>query len=213
MRRSEAVWLEAGEAARLLKAARRADAAPHPRTVPYLEPLLATFLLTGGRRSEVFGLQVRDIDLKNQAVHFRPNEWRRLKRPQHRRWVPLWPQLHELLREYMERFERTEGLLFVSPSAGPLSDVRGSIATLAEQAKIEKRVTHHTFRHTYAATRLQTLDHGQPVSPYTVMRELGHSSLSLIERTYGHLMQTRHRSPVVEYREAKLVDISEARGG
>ena len=29
------------------------------------------------------------------------------------------------------------------------------------------------FRHSYCAARLQTLDHGAPVSPYAVARELG----------------------------------------
>ena len=73
-------------------------------------------------------------------------------------------------------------------------------------------MTPHTFRHTYAATRLQTLDQGAPVSPYTVMRELGHRSLDLIERTYGHLLDTRSRSPVVEYREATVVPFRLRRG-
>jgi integrase len=33
------------------------------------------------------------------------------------------------------------------------------------------------FRHTYCVARLQALDHGAPVSTYTVARELGHSSV------------------------------------
>ena len=65
-------------------------------------------------------------------------------------------------------------------------------------------------RHTYAATRMQTLDHGAPVSPYTVMREMGHKSLELILETYGHLQNTRHRSEHVEYREVDVLSISEA---
>ena len=32
------------------------------------------------------------------------------------------------------------------------------------------------FRHSYCAARLQTLDHGAPVSPYAVARELGHGA-------------------------------------
>ncbi len=88
-----------------------------------------------------------------------------------------------------------------------LRDVRGSMRALAAQAEIDKHITHHTFRHTYAAARIQTLDHGQPVSPYTVMRELGHRDLKLIESTYGHLLQTRHRSPVVQYGEVNVLDL------
>ena len=69
-----------------------------------------------------------------------------------------------------------------------------------------KRTTLHTLRHSYTAARLQTIDGGAPVSVHTVMRELGHSTLSLIEQTYGHLLDVRHRSPVVEYRETKVLE-------
>jgi hypothetical protein len=53
---------------------------------------------------------------------------------------------------------------------------------------------------THIASRLQTLDHGAPVSPFTVSRELGHGSREMVERVYGHLGVVRHRSEVVEYR-------------
>ena len=58
------------------------------------------------------------------------------------------------------------------------------------------------FRHTYTSARLQTLDGGAPVSPFTVSRELGHGSSSMVEQVYSHLGQVRHRSEVVEYRPA-----------
>lgn len=212
--RGEAVWLEPGEAARLLAAAADQDANPHGRAVTFLEPLLATFLLTGGRKREVFGLLARDVDLQRDAVHFRRNRYRTLKRPQHRRWVPLWPQLETILTPYLEGHPRDpDGLLFPSPRGGMLSDVRGSLSTALEGAKIEKHVTLHTLRHTYAADRIQTTDRGAPVSPYTVMHELGHSSLQLIEDTYGHLNRNAHRRSVVEFREGEVVaEIGEARG-
>ena len=56
------------------------------------------------------------------------------------------------------------------------------------------------FRHTYGAARLQTLDNGAPISPFTVARELGHGGEAMVRRVYGHLGQVRHRSKVVEYR-------------
>jgi len=56
------------------------------------------------------------------------------------------------------------------------------------------------FRHTYASARLQTMDHGAPVSIFTVSRELGHGSEALVKRIYGHLGTLRHRARVVEYR-------------
>lgn len=70
------------------------------------------------------------------------------------------------------------------------------------------------FRHTYTSARLQTLDGGAPVSPYTLSRELGHGSLQMVEKVYSHLGVVRHRSPAVEYRveqfAAQLADRLEA---
>ena len=56
------------------------------------------------------------------------------------------------------------------------------------------------FRHTSASARLQTTDQGAPVSIFTVSRELGHGSESLVKRINGHLSTVRHRAKVVEYR-------------
>ena len=66
----------------------------------------------------------------------------------------------------------------------------------AEPGEIRTKV----FRHTYITARLQTLDHGRPVSVWTVAREVGHAGTSMIERVYGHLGERRHRAAVVEYR-------------
>lgn len=208
--RPEAAWLELGEAARLLRVAGELDAEPARRAIRFLRPLLATFLLTGARRGEVFGLEVGDVDGAHGVVHIRENAWRRLKRPRHRRTVPLWPQLDTILTEYLEQSGWSDGLLFPAPGGGVLRDVRGSLAAALERAGITTRVTWHTFRHTYTAARLQTTDHGAPVSPYTVMRELGHTSLELIERTYGHLLRASHRAEVVEYREARVLALGKS---
>ena len=65
----------------------------------------------------------------------------------------------------------------------------------------------YDFRHTYCAARLQTLDSGAPVSPYTVGQELGHGGDSLVRRVYGHLGTVRHRASVVEYRVAQHLKV------
>lgn len=143
-------------------------------------------------------MRVADVDFQNRLVHIRPNAWRRLKRGHHRT-VPLWPKLRGLLRTYLKVHATGEGLLFPAENGRMLCDIRASLSLAVEAAKIEKHVTTTTLRHTYAAVRLQTLDHGEPVSPYTVMRELGHGSLGMIERHYGHLLSVRRRRPAVEY--------------
>lgn len=207
----EATWLEIGEGARVIGEALKLDGEPSgKRRLRCMGPIVATFLLTGGRKTEIFGLELRDIDFDNERVHIRPNVWRNLKRARHKRSVPLWPQLGGILKPYLAGLGRDSGLLFPAPMhGGMLDDVRWQLDKILERAKITKPVSLHTFRHTFAAMRLQTMDNGQPVSPYTVMRELGHSSIGLIEKTYGHYSNVRHRAPVVEYREAEVVDLNQ----
>ena len=67
----------------------------------------------------------------------------------------------------------------------------------------------HLFRHTYAATRLKTLDHGAPVSIWMVKEELGHGSIVLLEKTYGHLLERRAgvRLDRVEYRPVEVTNV------
>ncbi len=43
-------------------------------------PLVATYLLTGGRESKVTGLEL-DVSVDRRTITFRPNAWRRLKTP------------------------------------------------------------------------------------------------------------------------------------
>lgn len=59
------------------------------------------------------------------------------------------------------------------------------------------------FRHSYCSARLQTLDGDAPVSPFTVVRELGHGSPRMVDKVYGHLGTVRHRAAVVEFRAAQ----------
>lgn len=200
-RHVESRWLEVPDAARLLEASR----GPWPRRKDnfgaMLRPILATLLLTGGRPREVFGLLVEDISFERKTVTFRPNEHRRLKTKGSRRVVPLWPQLEEILNEYLDGRKTESALLFPSPRTGGLiTDIRKAVDEVTEAVSLGRgNIRPYAFRHTYAAARLQTLDKGAPVSIYTVARELGHGSEELVKQVYGHLGTHRHRSEVVEY--------------
>ncbi len=208
--RHEAQWLEVPDATLLLEATQRQQLRRADLAVPYLHELVATFLLTGGRRLEVFGLEVSDVNFERKTVTFRPNRWRRLKTPGSHRVVPLWPQLEAILRPYLNRRageEIMEGqaarvLLFPSPKPGPEQMLWNFQKALDQVGGGEGwGVTPKVFRHTYCTARLQTLDGGAPVSIFTVGRELGHGGESLVRRVYGHLGQHRHRAEVVEYRQ------------
>lgn len=199
----EARWLEVHDAALLLESARTWKPEHPDITTPDIYAIVATLLLTGGRRTEVLGLAVEDVSFDRGTVTFRPNEFRRLKTKTSHRTVPLWPQLHDVLRAH--RFGREKpsgGLLFPSSrSGGIVTDIRKSLNRVAMRAGWARgEVTSKMLRHTFCAARLQTLDNGHPVSLYTVSREMGHGSTAMVQRVYAHLGNVRHRSEVVEYR-------------
>lgn len=200
----EPEWLKNDEAALLLEAARTYKPDPDQEALPFVYPLVATFLLTGGRKSEVLGLEVSDVSFDRRTIRFRPNEHRpSLKTRSSDRSVPLWPQLEEILREYVFGADvPPSGLLFPFPRIGKMvKDTRRLLDTLAKRIGLEEgEIRTKAFRHTYCAARLQTTDHGAAVAPYTVAKELGHRSTGMVERVYGHPGEVRHRKEVVEYR-------------
>jgi integrase len=168
--------------------------------------MLATFLLTGGRRAEVLGLEVADVSFDHRTVRFRKNSSRaRLKTRTSQRTVPLWPQLEGILRAYVFSPDRPPTRLLF-PRFGPggesmLTDFRKVVNRVTVPAGWEPgAITSKMFRHTYCSARLATLDRGPPVNPDTVFREMGHSSRDLVEQVYGHLGTIRHRAEAVEYR-------------
>lgn len=168
-------------------------------------PLLATFLLTGGRSAEILGLEVEDISLDRKTVTFRPNQWRRLKTLTSARVVPLHPQLEEILRPYIFDLDRPPSrLLFPSYVTGQeamVTDWRKTLDRVAVRAGWKPgEIRSKMFRHSYCSARLMTLDGGAPISPFVVSRELGHGSGTMVEKVYSHLGTIRHRSETVEYR-------------
>ena len=137
-------------------------------------------------------------------IFVRPNHHRPLLKTKHStRTVPIWPQLRSILLQYInERAEELDGLLFPSHRNGQnamLGSVDGSLDRIGKRAGIG-RTRLQVFRHSYISTRVQTLDGGQPISLFTVAREVGHSGIALIEQRYGHLVHVPIRSDVVEYR-------------
>jgi integrase len=187
-------FFEIPEAARFLEAAREHGS--------YYE-VIGTYLLTGGRRKEVLGLLVGDIDLEAELVRIRPNRYRGLKRTWSERVVPLWPQLREILEPYLEARDGVpEDLLFPGLTGGMITDLRKPLREISEKAGLpEPRLT--KFRHTYATARLQTTDGGKQISLWQVAKELGHKTVARVEDTYGHPSHYRPRGEVVEYRVEK----------
>ena len=228
--RGEAEYMEMADAALYLESARVLGgkerlmpglAGNRVRAMSGWYPIVATFLLTGGRQSEVMGLAVEDVSFDRGEIHFRPNAYRGLKTQTSIRTVPLWPQLREILQEWMYGGDtpRTSGLLFPSPSGAVVGNLRQTLDATARLAGFEGgKLRTRPFRHTYCSARLQTVQRilkpgGDPsdetaweyieVSKFQVQKEMGHGGSQLVDRIYGHAQKNPIRSDVVEYRVEK----------
>jgi len=209
----EAKFLQPDSVALLLEAARII-----PGVHEFQHALVATFALTGGRRTEVCGLEVQDVDFDRKTLTFRPNEWRRLKTHKSLRVIPLWPQLSVVLKKWINK-NPSATLLFPLNNGGEermLTDLRpvwrqlgAAIEWKAKHPLDPPRLSAKALRNAYAAQRLQTLDRGEPIAVYTVARELGHASTEMLERIYAHVGVERRRSKVVEFRIAHYKSITE----
>jgi integrase/recombinase XerC len=144
---------------------------------------LETLYSTGCRISELVSLNLADVDLKNNAA-------RVLGKGAKERNVFLGAAAAEALREYMSRrafhaHSTGDGVraLFINQRGGRITDrgVRFLLAEYLSRANLGKRVTPHTFRHSFAT---HLLDRGADIR--AVQELLGHASLSTTQ-VYTHV--------------------------
>jgi site-specific recombinase XerD len=151
--------------------------------------LLMTLYGTGMRRSELAHLKVRDIDSQRMIIRVVAGKGGK------DRDLPLSPTLLETLREYW-RWRKPKLYLFPTRTRGlpveePISDKTVWIACseAARRAGINKRVTPHTLRHSWATHLLEA---GTDLRTIQVL--LGHGDLETTAQ-YLHLSQ-RHLQAV-----------------
>jgi integrase/recombinase XerD len=166
--------------------------------------LLMTLYGTGMRRTEVSMLKVRDIDSRRMMI--------RVERGKggDSRDLPLSPALLETLREYW-RWKKPRTYLFPSSMGQhdqeqPISDktVWYACKEAARHARITKRVTPHTLRHSWATHLLEA---GTDLRTIQVL--LGHGDLETTAK-YLHLSQ-RHLQTVFNPLESlQLSSVSQA---
>ena len=142
---------------------------------------IAFLLYSGGLRvSEAARLKVRDIDADRGQIHIRQGKGRK------DRYVMLSPLVLQVLRDYA-RLERPHDWLF--PAAHRRDrhitsrTIQAQVQKAAEKAGIQKRVTPHVLRHTFATHLLE-----------------GGTDLRYIQELLGH---TKITTTVVYTRVAK----------
>jgi integrase/recombinase XerD len=141
--------------------------------------MLMTLYSTGLRRAELVRLKVEDIDSQRMVIHVHQGKGGK------DRDVPLSPKLLETLREYFRR-TRPQTYLFPHPGGDtPLTSkaVWHACHDAVERAAIQKKISPHSLRHSYATHLLEA---GADLR--TIQLLLGHAD---IKHTivYLHLSQ------------------------
>jgi integrase/recombinase XerD len=143
--------------------------------------VLMTLYATGLRVSEVTQLQVRDIDSARMLIHVRQGKGRK------DRQVMLSPVLLEALRLYWRWYRPALWLFCGNDPTRPLSisAVQKGCQRAARAAGIQKKVSPHTLRHSFAT---HLLENGTDLR--LIQTLLGHGNVSTTQR-YTHVAADR----------------------
>jgi site-specific recombinase XerD len=112
--------------------------------------VLTTIYSAGLRVSEAIALKKTDIDSKRMQIRVAQAKGKK------DRYTLLSPITLELLRRYVKQYKPQE-YLFEGPNAQPYSDrsVQSILKEALKKANIQKRVTVHTLRHSFATHLLE----------------------------------------------------------
>jgi|SRR5690625_729525 len=160
----------------------------------YYKPLVAFMLVTGCRIGEATAVQVRDLNVATNTVSV-IRAWKKgkgrsrvlgsPKSRRSRRFVKLPDWAVEIFKQAAAGKKRDD-MLFPSPTGKRIDSSNfGSRqwSRALEKAGIDKHLTPHSLRHTYASWLLMA-----GVPPQTVQHILGHESLQTTSEVYGHLL-------------------------
>lgn len=153
--------------------------------------MLELLYATGIRVSEIIGLNVTDVNLERGTVRCTGRNGARV--------IPLYPAAVKALRRYLEEvrplvIERPdETALFVNMSGERMSrqGFWKIIKQYQEKAGIQKDVTPHTLRHSFAA---HLLENGADLR--SIQEMLGHADISstqIYTRVVGHDLNRVYR--------------------
>ena len=172
--------------------------------------MLKVMFFMGFRLGETLAMRLRHLDLMKQLYHvsqsFRQYNWGLPKKGK-KRFVDIPEFLAKELRQYLAHMKKEslkEGkggeidLLFPDPQESnynPFSQrkLQRLVERICKGAKLRVRHPPHDLRHTYATVLLMAHQ-----SPYYVMKQMGHSSISITVDIYGHWIPGEGREGLEE---------------
>ncbi len=153
------------------------------RNVVVIELLFAT----GGRVSEIANLKKEDMDFYSGTVSIKG------KGNKERNIQICNKETLKILKEYYKTFkikiQNSGGFFLINRLGNKLSDqsIRGIVKILSKEAKIQKHITPHVFRHTLATLLLE-----KDVDIKYIQSILGHSSI-MTTQIYTHVNRKKQR--------------------
>jgi len=179
-------------------------AQPNPRYPTGERNLLIMRIMldAGLRLSEAINLKWVDLDLMTGKLHVKQGKGGK------DRILWLGEEDLELLRHWRERQAQVVGYapehVFTTLDGKPLQPryVQAMVARYAKRAGIQKRVTPHTLRHTFATDLLRECGNVE-----LVRRALGHANLSTTQ-VYVHLVDTDLEQALKSFRVPAAVAVT-----
>lgn len=166
--------------------------------------IIQTGIYTGARISELLALRWQDVNLDAGVVQFRRSlstakvngevnekyRWFDPKTKKGIREVPIAAVLIAALKEWQSKCPQSRlGLVFCNGFGEPLDRTgigRRGLRVALEQAGIDKHVTMHGLRHTYASMLILL---GRPITE--VSRYLGHANVAITMTVYAHFLKPK----------------------
>jgi integrase/recombinase XerD len=158
--------------------------------------LISLLYAAGLRIGEVLELRLSDINSKRMLIEVKNAKGNK------DRMVPLSPSLLDLLRKYYKAYQPKHYLYEgIKGKTYSPSSVRNVIKTACKQASINKKVTAHTFRHSYATHILE-----MGVDLRYIQALLGHNSIKTTQ-IYTHVSSREIRKIKSPLENLNLRDI------